>query len=283
MLKLHESVTIPSLLYASETWVLSAIEAKQIDRIELWALKKMFGLPSTTPTPAVRFMTGTLYAVVRIQIKQLVYLYDLLHKEDGHWAKEALNVLVTNDVGWGKQIMKTLDEWGLESDFDKIKERPKPTWIKEVNQAAEKRNKSLLMEDCQNKQRGVLKEKTKTRTIIRKLECEEYKRNPSPLLCSLSCLMTRALIMGRYGMLQCRANYSCGSGVKLCNECGVDDNESHRINYCPKYRNVNCYDNMDKVDFDDIHSDDMDIVIPVIETILAVWDLQNGKNNMREG
>ena len=40
---------------------------------------------------------------------------------------------------------------------------------------------------------------------------------------------------------------------------------------------------MDKVDFDDIHSDDMDIVIPVIETILAVWDLQNGKNIMREG
>ena len=57
--------------------------------------------------------------------------------------------------------MKTLDEWGLESDFDKIKERPKPTWIKEVNQAAEKRNKSLIMKDCQTKQQGVLREKNK--------------------------------------------------------------------------------------------------------------------------
>ena len=48
LLKLHETVVVPILLYGSETWVLDSNEMNQLERIELLALKWMFGLPPTT-------------------------------------------------------------------------------------------------------------------------------------------------------------------------------------------------------------------------------------------
>ena len=281
LLKLHECVLIPSLFYAAETRSLSAVETKQIDRIDLWALKRLFGLPPTTPTPAVRFMTGTMYASVRIQMMQLTYLHDLLQKGDGHWANESLDVLVENNALWGKRIIKTLEEWELEEDFNAIKLIPKITWKRRVELAADKMNKALILEDCQTKQRGISREKTKTKSVIEIVERDNYRRNPSPLISKLSCLETRALIMGRYGMLECKANFSCGYGSKICDECNVEDNESHRMNHCPKYRSINRYDESVKVNFGDIYSDELKIAGPVIEAVLSMWDLANGRNKMK--
>jgi hypothetical protein len=70
-LRLHEMVTIPTLLSNSETWMLNKSERKGIDKIEIWAMKKMIGLPITTPTAAVIFMTGAMFATIRMDVKQL--------------------------------------------------------------------------------------------------------------------------------------------------------------------------------------------------------------------
>ena len=56
--------------------------------------------------------------------------------------------------------------WELEEDWDKIASTPKGIWERQVHAAAEKRNKTKLLEECQTKQRGVTKQKTKTTTII---------------------------------------------------------------------------------------------------------------------
>ena len=147
--------------------------------------------------------------------------------------------------------------------------------------AADKRSKALILEDCQTKQRGISREKTKTKTIIEIVERDNYRRNPSPLISRLSCLKTRALIMGRYGMLECKANFSCGFGSKICGECNVEDDESHRMNHCPKYRSINRYDESVKINFGDIYSDEMEIAGPVIEAVLSMWDLANSRNKMK--
>ena len=82
-------------------------------------------------------------------------------------------------------------------------------------------------------------------------------------------------------MLECKANFSCGYGSKMCNECNVEDNESHRMNHCPKYCSINKYDESVKVNFDDIYSDEHEIAGPVIEVVLSMWDLANGRNKMK--
>ena len=37
-----------------ETWILNKVERERLQKIELWALKKIINVPVTTPTPAIR-------------------------------------------------------------------------------------------------------------------------------------------------------------------------------------------------------------------------------------
>ena len=61
----------------------------------------------------------------------------------------------------------------------------------------------------------------------------------------------------------------------------IDDGE-HRINWCCKWESVNRYHNDVKVTFCDIYSDDMDKCLEVVNAILSIWDLANGKNDIRK-
>ena len=104
LMTLHNVVTLPTLLYNAETWPLNANTKKEIDKIELWAWKSMLGLPKTTPTAAVMYVTGALYASTRAQAKQLIYLHKVLRKPNGHWTKTTLHALQNHNAGWQKQI-----------------------------------------------------------------------------------------------------------------------------------------------------------------------------------
>ena len=95
-------------------------------------------------------------------------------------------------------------------------------------------------------------------------------------------LVTRTVIMAYYGMLNCKANFSGGSGNKNCTTCCVLDDENHRINHCIRYKEVNLYEQRDKIDFSQIYSDNLANVIKVVEIILKLWDLGYGKNMMRQ-
>ena len=80
----------------------------------------------------------------------------------------------------------------------------------------------------------------------------------------------------------CAKNYATQHGTKECKECGVTDDENHRINSCMKYSSVNLYNSTEKIEFNDIYyHDDDDKVMNVVRTILSVWDLAHGKNEVR--
>ena len=82
-------------------------------------------------------------------------------------------------------------------------------------------------------------------------------------------------------MLKCANNFSVGHGTKTCDICGVLDNESHRINDCTKWRDVNVHTSGQKINYDDIYSDDTDKCWAIVSIILSMWDLENGRNEMR--
>ena len=282
LLKLHDSVVLPSFLYNAETWSLNGEERKEADKILLWVWKQMLGLPSTTPTPAVVFATGSLYASVQIELKQLLYLHRLLQKQEGNWARESLKILRTEATGWAKRIDEVLHLWNLEEDWDKIAKKSKGEWKVEVTNAAERTNIERLKNDCYIKERGDCRPKTKTKTILKYLDDPDYKRKPLEVMNYGPVLVTRAVIMGCYGMLNCKANFSGGSGNKNCTTCCVLDDENHRINHCIRYKEVNLYEQRDKIDFSQIYSDNLANVIRVVEIILKLWDLGYGKNMMRQ-
>ena len=159
-------------------------------------------------------------------IKQLIYLQSLLQKENDYWAKDKLLTLKEDGTGWVKPIIKTLEQWGLEQDWGVIASKPKAVWKREVEQAAENQNKNRLTEECQTRCRGTSRVKTKTKTIAEKLGDSDYKRVLLPMILKLPSIQTRALIMGRYGMLDCKSNYAMKYGGKMCLDCDMLDDEA---------------------------------------------------------
>ena len=145
---------------------------------------------------------------------------------------------------------------------------------------AERKNKEKLMEECYKKERGISEIRTKTKTLIPILESNEFVRKPNPFITQSSKLEARAFIMGRYGMLQCAANFSNGYGSKMCRNCGVEDNETHRINDCQEWKEINYVNSAEKIDYNLIYSEDRDEIKKVVQQILSLWDLGNGRNCM---
>ena len=281
LLRLHESVTIPTLLSSAETWTLNCEEIKMVNKMEIWALKRMFQLPLTTPSPAIIYMTGTLYTEIRVKQKQLLYLHKILKKGQDNWVRQTLMTLRDNRAGWAKEIIKTLESWQLETEWNNIENKSKMEWKKEVEEAAERKNREKLREECHVKERGSQRVKTKTKTLLEKIDGTNYERKPLDLLINLSTLEARALIMSRFGMLDCRANFSMGYGGKMCRECAVVDDESHRINECRIFKGSNFCDTDEKTDFNMIYSEDAEQIQSVLKVVMSLWDLEHGKNSMR--
>ena len=69
LLELHEKISVPSLLNNAEAWDLTMTEQKEIEQIEISAIKSLFNLPLKTPTPAIIYTFGLLYTDVRIHNK----------------------------------------------------------------------------------------------------------------------------------------------------------------------------------------------------------------------
>ena len=106
---------------------------------------------------------------------------------------------------------------------------------------AERSNRTKIRDECIARSRGDCTVKTKTKTIIAKLDDETYKREPIKFAVTNNTLVVRTLIMGRYSMLQCAANFKGTYGGKNCKTCNVVDDESHRMNDCKMWERTNWY------------------------------------------
>jgi hypothetical protein len=64
------------------------------------------------------------------------------------------------------------------------------------------------------------------------LKVPGFYREPNINILKMSRMKCKALVMGRYGMLDCGKNYEKRYKRKNCTACDVLDDESHRINEC---------------------------------------------------
>ena len=283
ILKLHEAETMAAFLYNAETWTVNKTEGKLLEKTEIYALKRMIGLPQTTPTAGIIMTLGTHFTTVRIDTKRLLYLHKVLQKDYDIWARTTVLTAKELITGWAKEVNELLEKWELEKDWLEISKKTYNAWKGEVMGAAEKINKEKILEECEMKSRGETRQKTKTKHVVDTVNKPGYSRKLDDFVNSYpSIIVTRALIMGRYGMLSCANNFSNGYGMKNCDVCNVIDNEEHRINDCEKWKDVNRYCSNEKIVYSDIFSDDKEKCLNVVDSILSVWDLNNGKNDIRK-
>ena len=276
LLKLHESKTISTMLTNAETWVLGKEDRKKLERIELWALKHLLGLPPTTPTLAVIVITGTLFTSQRIDKKQLIYLKTILGKPDDDWIKLSLLQQKNENIHWAKQIQELLQYYDITETWEEIKSTSFAGWKRIVDSKIEEKHLQRIKEGI-----GALSEQSKTSFIADLVKSESFKREPLEYILKRSKLGARALIMGISGMLDCAKNFHYKYKTKNCKFCHVVDDENHRINHCKVYADSNLYNSNLKFDFSCIFSQDREKLDKVEHVILSLWDLNNGKNKMK--
>ena len=124
-------------------------------------------------------------------------------------------------------------------------------------------------------------EKTKSKFIIDKLKSDNYERKPFIGLLCKNRLRARIQLMGMFRTLECATNYKHGYGGEICKTCSVIDDENHRINKCSRFKETNLYHSPLEYDFYGIYTDDDDNVDRTIEVIGHIWNLENGRNEMR--
>ena len=67
---------------------------------------------------------------------------------------------------------------------------------------------------------------------------------------------------------------------EMCNDCQKVDDEDHRLNHCPKYREINQYNHETNIDFRDIFSNDMNTLRDVLPSVKNVWNTKNAHGSM---
>ena len=87
--------------------------------------------------------------------------------------------------------------------------------------------------------------------------------------------------MGMAGMLDCANNFHNKYRTKECRVCCKVDDESHRINDCIVYSNVNLYYSRLKFDFGSVYSTNEKTLGRAETVIREIWSLDNGKNCAR--
>ena len=221
-----------------------------------------------------------MYTEIRIHKKQLIYLQRILNRESNHWTNRMLQTLAEVDIGWHKTIKKTLNQYGLEENLDIIRRIPSPIWKTKVKDATERRNKQKLIDNCYKKEGAMIVPKTKTQRILKTIENNDYVRKPCKEILSLSKNECKSLIIARFGMLECGANFK-GTMNHKCVTCDAVDNEEHRLNHCLKLKDMNYYNETVKCPFNIIYSNDTNTIRSMLEKIDKIWNVSMGRGSMR--
>ena len=87
--------------------------------------------------------------------------------------------------------------------------------------------------------------------------------------------------MAMCGMLDYGKNFKFKYGGTEHDTCNVVDDENHRINECLKLNGRNLYESDIKYDFHTIYSNEEESVLRTIEVVVALWNLENGRNEMK--
>ena len=280
ILTLYEKSIIPTLIHNCESWTLNKTEETQIDKIAIKALKRLFSLPTTTPSAAILHNFGLLFATQVVNKMQFMYLHKILNRNIDHWTQKILLHLDTLNLGWAKNIRTNLIEYQLEYDWSDIKQKTKGEWKKIVSEAVDKYNKTKLLKHCTTTTNNTTRINTKTKGIHNELQLPEYIRQPKREIANGSKQRAKTLILARHGMLECGTNYK-GSIPEICRHCKKRDDENHRLNECSVLNSTNWANSDQKIDYNDIYSDNDAKLTSLIGKLEKIWEFQYANGRMK--
>ena len=282
ILTLYEKSIIPSFTNNCESWTLSKTEEKQVDRIGVKTLKRLFSLPTTTPNAAVIHNFGQLFFTQEIDKKRFMFLHKLLSRGNDHWTKSMLLHLQSRNIGWAKNMKEKLEEYGLEPNWDAIQTQTKNQWKTTVGEAVDKKNKEKIIKNCITETDDGTKINTKTKFTHQQLtNSTSDKHQPVVEVIAGNKQRAKTLILARHGMLECGTNFK-GTMPQVCRTCRITDNENHRLNECTLYKDINLAHDHEKSSFEHIYSNDNHTLNNIINDLEKVWEFRYANGRMKK-
>ena len=150
---LYRSLFISTVLFNSQTW--SCLRQKDLDTLQslqLRVLKKMVGVPTSTPNSFIFLELGLLPIGAEIHKRMLMYLHRILQLPTGDPVAEMFRNLKDLDQNgeknWWTLVKTLLDKYNLNMDLKSIKSIKKCTFKTIVNNAVNDTVFEGLKKEC---------------------------------------------------------------------------------------------------------------------------------------
>ena len=135
ILQLHDRCMIPSIMYNSETWVMTAKERQKLEQMQINALRRYLKAPKSVPKMAFYLELGIYPLEAVVDIRQFKYLWRMLNSTTRVKHVVQTQILLNSKGSWTHQVQQRLAEYNLPQDPNIIRRIKKGRWSRIVNSA----------------------------------------------------------------------------------------------------------------------------------------------------
>ena len=132
---LIDSMLLGSLLTNIEvSYNLTMIEIEKLQKCHEMGLRKLLMLPSKTPIKMLYLLTGSVPIEFIVPRRRLVYLHHILNQDENSLLKTFFfhQLETRKSKDWATQVIKDLNNFGINYNFEEIKNMSKVSWKKLV-------------------------------------------------------------------------------------------------------------------------------------------------------
>ena len=140
-LLLRESMFLNGVLYNSEVWYgLTKAEVSEFEKLDRLLLRKILGVPFSTPQEAFYLELGIVPISVILKTRRIQYLHNLTKRDDDTMIHQFLKVQWNNPTrgDWTETVRDNLNEFGISEDIDYLKSKTKDGFKNMVKKKARK-------------------------------------------------------------------------------------------------------------------------------------------------
>ena len=254
-LKLLQTITIPKIYFNSETWTnLTKCEIEKIDNIVSSSLKKLIGLPRTTPTLGLYAETGIAPARHHIAQKKLMLLHRIKSGEPQKLINKIYEEQKEMDLPkcWYQEIKTIKQKYKLNNISDN-----------ELGAMSKAKWKNIVKKAIQNELQNELESASEVKKKLKDIKIFGKKE----YIDSMESKMARLAIKYRLNMSRLATNYKAANTNMCCPLCKREEDNYEHMAKCSEYRQ------MDKIlEVSDLYSEDVREVRSATEAIKERMD-----------
>ena len=217
-----QAVVIPKLLFNSEAW--SNLNAKCLQQLEIAqniSIKKLIGLPITSPSALVRSELGLWSVKNQIAMKRLTYLQRVLKMKNNVTRSILMEQQNIPGPTWLKEVMQIMENLNIEKSLNDISTMTKFQWKKIIK---ERLIKAEILQNQREREDLTKGSALAPTTMCMKKYLVHMKHNEALTILKI-----------RTGMTDTRANYKNSHDCIICPICKREDETTSHMMRCEEY------------------------------------------------